>query len=287
MRCCGCDAPMAPGLAEWHFECASCGYEAARLAPGINDAARQSMIDEDARESALRPLRERNFRALVELLAQHSAPERRALLDVGAGHGWFAAAAAARFDVTALEPDRAMCARARERGVALTEGYFPESLGPDARFDVIVFNDVFEHIPELSRILAACERHLRDGGLILFNLPSNRGLFYRTSRALMRLGVRGPFERMWQVTLPSPHLHYFRGASLLALARRHGFAHVHTGELPSMTWRGLYARMSYVTGTSRLRILVGFCAAAAAFPFTRWFPSDIAVVLVRKGSDPG
>ena len=65
-------------------------------------------------------------------------------------------------------------------------------------FDAIIFNDVFEHLPDPIDAIVAVERLLADDGILVLNLPSSDGLFFRVSTLLNRLGWRGPYERLWQ-----------------------------------------------------------------------------------------
>ncbi len=57
--------------------------------------------------------------------------------------------------------------------------------------------------------------------------------------------MRGPYERLWQVGFPSPHLWYFSRAGLHALLARHGLRVVVDGWLPSLTRRGLWRRVHF------------------------------------------
>jgi GT2 family glycosyltransferase/SAM-dependent methyltransferase len=41
----------------------------------------------------------------------------------------------------------------------------------DDRFDIIVSNDVFEHVPDIDRALGECARVLRSDGMLLFSIP--------------------------------------------------------------------------------------------------------------------
>src|SRR5688500_19012887 len=111
MTCIVCSAPMSAGLSAWHHTCKHCDYESAALAIAINQAETQAVLDEDAREIALRKLRQLNFRTVVSLARQHAAPGARTLLDVGSAHGWFLDAAAGQFEAYGVEPDEAMAKR--------------------------------------------------------------------------------------------------------------------------------------------------------------------------------
>ena len=148
---------------------------------------------------------------------------KRQLLDVGCAHGWFIERASSRFDVTGIEPDAGVAAATRARGLPVRSGFFPDVLGPDECFDVIVFNDVLEHIPDINTTLVACWQHLAPGGCVIVNAPSSRGLLYRLSVLLARTGLGRAFDRMWQLGFPSPHVHYFATTNLVLLAHKAGF----------------------------------------------------------------
>ena len=277
---------MRPGLAPWHRRCAACGYESAALAPSINDPALHAQLDEQGREQALGALRRSNFAALLQRLSALGRPAGGALLDVGAAHGWFLQQAAGRFEVLGIEPDQAMQLRCAAAGLPVRAGYFPQVLDAGERFGVIVFNDVFEHLPDPPAALAACRHHLLPGGLLVLNLPSSRGPFYRAARLLRRLGIGGPFDRLWQKGMPSPHLHYFDPGNLSRLAAAAGFEPAYSGELPALRWRGLYARVAYAAPGAHLRNALAWLAAALAWPLLRAFPSDIALVIMRRPVRP-
>jgi SAM-dependent methyltransferase len=285
MKCCVCDAEMVPGLAEWHWQCNGCEYEAASFAPAINDTVFHSAIDEAARASGLRSLRERNFAELLLLIERHAPQaEHTRLLEVGAAHGWFLRMASGRFDVLGIEPDHAVCQMAREQGVAVLEGYFPDILAPQEKFGVIVFNDVFEHLPDVAKALEACRRHLNEGGLLILNIPSSDGFFYRIARMLKRMGFGGAFERMWQTGFPSPHLHYFGKKNLARFLERYEFAKIAGGSLPSVRKQGLHDRISHAGTISKPAGLFIYLCVLAALPFIGLFSSDIAVVIAGKRS---
>ena len=209
------------GLRPWHLCCAVAAYEGSSLEPHILEQVAGGDLDEASRETGLAALRQANFRRLAAFLDEFAPPggAKPRLLEVGCAHGWFIEAASPRFDVTGIEPDVAVATATRGRGLAVLGGFFPDALDADERFDVIVFNDVLEHIPDVNATLAACWRHLRPGGRIVVNAPSRRGFLYRVSKLLAGLGLAGSFERMWQLGFPSPHVHYFDTDSLTRLAR--------------------------------------------------------------------
>lgn len=123
---------------------------------------------------------------------------------------------------------------------------------------------------------------LAPDGLLILNLPSSRGFFYRAASALARFGVRGPFERLWQKGLPSPHVHYFNHRNLSRLVSKNGFFAVHFFELPALRVRGLMQRLRFTGQSSRAILWAQYLAIVCAIPVLSMFPSDAVVCMFRK-----
>jgi SAM-dependent methyltransferase len=273
---------MPSGLDSWHWRCHSCGYEAADFEPAINQSVNHSLVNEEERERGLRCLREENFRDLLEIILRHLPNKRHRLLEVGSAHGWFVQLASQVFDVVGIEPDHTICMMAYKKGIPLRKGYFPNVLSSEERFDVIVFNDVLEHLPDVNKIIVCCFDHLNEGGLLVLNLPTSAGFFYQISKILRHLGIQGPFKRMWQMGFPSPHLHYFNIKNLKRLVCRQGFMPICDTELPSVRLKGLYSRIAHINiGKIGLSSIV-FLLVAASLPFIKLFESDAIVLIARK-----
>ena len=280
--CVVCGANMRKGVQTWHAICTSCGYEAGHFEPAINENAAHEAIDEHDREIGLKAIRTENFREIVSLITSNLPNRARKLLDVGAAHGWFLEQAAGRFDVLGVEPDIAVCSKTAAKGLPIREGYFPQALHPNEIFDVIVFNDVIEHIPDIDAALAASHDRLATGGLLVLNLPNSRGLFYRISKLLAALGWRGPFERMWQKGFPSPHVHFFGTRNLTTLVSRHNLSLLKEVQLPSIRGKGMMERMRFATNESTLNVYIQYLGAMAILPFTKLCQSDVIVCVYRR-----
>jgi 2-polyprenyl-3-methyl-5-hydroxy-6-metoxy-1,4-benzoquinol methylase len=280
--CIACSGATRAGLAPWHAVCPACSYERADLQPTINQRAAHAQLDERDRETGLKALRQENFRTIVAYAADYAPPGATSLLEVGCAHGWFLEVARERFDVLGVEPDEAVGSVTLAGGLPVRQGYFPDALQPGERFDVIVFNDVIEHIPDIRAAVAACHARLTDRGILVLNLPSSTGFFYRLSKLFAGLGWRGPFERLWQKDLPSPHVHYFNAENLAGFVRQHGFDLVKSAELPSLRASGLLERMRCVGKTHPVALYLQYVLILAALPVLRLFPSDIVVGVFRK-----
>lgn len=283
MPCDLCGSPLKPGLSAWHFRCGGCRLERSTLSPDINGV---NVMDEPERATALRALRTQNFAALLDWLARACPPSPACrMLEVGCAHGWFMAQARARYRVEGIEPDQAIAAQTAQQGLAVRQGFFPDALRVDEVFDVIVFNDVLEHIPDVRAVLAHCHDHLAAGGHVVINAPDSRGFFYRASKWLARLGRPQSFERMWQVGLPSPHLYYFDTRSVAQLAQVTGFTLEKSMALPAILTQGLAERIHYAGGTSRLKARLLAAGITALLPLIRISSPDIRVWLLKKTPD--
>lgn len=279
--------PCCGATLQWQDEyarCTGCGLWQSRLPAQILDEAAWRQLDESARGEALRTLRQNNFRLLLERLAAVQGAPRGKLLDIGAAHGWFVLQARAQgYDAEGLEPDPRLAAHARAQGAVIRAGFFPQALPLDAHYDVLVFNDVFEHLPDPNAALAACAQHLRSGGLLVLNLPLASGFFFRVSQLCAKLGMAGPWKRMWQAGFPSPHLFFFESSQLVRLAAVAGFTLVHESALPSMSTRGLWARLRMDNTQPLWLHALQWPVLMLLTPLTRVLPNDIGLLVFRKG----
>ena len=73
----------------------------------------------------------------------------------------------------------------------------------------MVFNGVLEHLPEPAVAMREFEKRLLRNGLAVLNLPRSTGFIHRLARRVEACGVRGPFERLWRKSFPSPRLTRF------------------------------------------------------------------------------
>jgi SAM-dependent methyltransferase len=282
-----CGAKLYVGLRPWHLVCEACGYEGSTLNSRILSQAPGGDLDEVAREDALEVLRRSNFQRLLATIRglTQKPPSRKhplRLLDVGCAHGWFLEHAQKDFDALGIEPDRGVAEATAAKGLRVREGFFPDVLATDERYDIIVFNDVLEHIPDIDATLQACMLHLVPGGLLVINAPNRMGALYRISKRLLRLGRPGTFDRMWQLGFPSPHVHYLDTNAVKTLAERHGFTLLASERLPSVSISGLYSRVRYSKDVSPLKALLLTLTVAVVIPALAVLPPDIEVWFLRR-----
>ncbi len=282
--CPGCHGSLVPGLKAWHLVCTRCSYEGSSLVVDIDVDGNTEVVDEAMREEGLEHLRQRNFHSLMADLTervQGVSGKPRRLLDVGCAHGWFLEAGRGNFDVVGIEPDARIAALAAGKGLQVRKGFFPDVLDSQELFDVIVFNDVLEHIPDIGAALRACAQHLAPGGWVVVNAPASTGVLYRTSKLMARVGLSASFERMWQKGFPSPHVHYLDDSSVRAIAEKAGLKVSAIRTLPSVSNRGLYARIRTDRSVNPAKAAAITAVLTALGPVLGLMPADIKVWMLQ------
>lgn len=263
----------------WVRRCADCGVLRSDLPVTIGAG---SGIDEAQREAGLETLRRINNGRLLDRLAG-LAGRGRALLDVGCGPGFLLKDAAEHgFKAQGVEPDSDVVAAASAQGAPVRQGFFPQALAADERFDVIVFNDVLEHIADIPAALEASAAHLTADGLLCVNCPDRRGLFYRVADLADATGLSGALERLWQVGLPSPHLWYLTPSALERAAARAGLQPVAAVRLKTVAMSGLWRRIRYVKTQPLGLSLAAFVFALMTQPLARLLPADASATIFRR-----
>ncbi|HEY6871426.1 MAG TPA: class I SAM-dependent methyltransferase [Geobacteraceae bacterium] len=236
---------MIQRLEFWLCHCEGCGFWQSRLGRPDQRLGDESAVVEEHRFAGLKALRAVNNEVILDLIEQFTPLAGMRLLDVGCAYGWFLAAAEQRQAVAVgIEPETAIAEKARQKGLRVKEGYFPGCLDPAESFDVVVFNDVLEHLPGIAQIFDACHAALSKKGRLAVNVPVSSGLFFRLSVLLARLGYKKPLHRLWQKGYRSPHLSYFNARNLEALATRHGFSLLGRRPLKTLARQGLWARLN-------------------------------------------
>src|SRR5258707_10300420 len=143
--------------------------------------------------------------------------DRRRLLDIGCGPGWFLKTAKERgWQVRGIEPSRQAAAHARSLGIDFVENFFSAKSAPGlGTFDAVHLNNVLEHVPNPIEVLTLARDVLTPGGLLCVNVPNDFTPFQRSACTALSLPE-------WWVA-PPHHLNYFDFDSLAALYERLGF----------------------------------------------------------------
>lgn len=270
----------------WLRRCDACGVLKADVDIAIPEGATESALDESARMAGLDAIRWHNNERLLTVFQHLLAPKAK-LLDVGSGPGFMLAQASqAGYQIDGIEPDANTVNVARGSGSRVIQGYFPAALDAKALYDGIIFNDVLEHIPDLEGTLAACAAHLRPGGILCLNCPDKRGLFFCLAAALDRVGLHGPYDRLWQRGLPSPHVWYFTPALLARAAAKAGFQMVAARRLQTIRIKGLWQRIRAVPSTPLALSVLSYLSSLFLYPVLSILPSDSKACIFRLRSHP-
>jgi SAM-dependent methyltransferase len=194
---------------------------------------------------SLEVLRRKNFKFICRIIKE-KFPHAKTILDVGCSRGLFLEIARDEgFLVTGVEPMEHLAKETISRGFDVINGFFPQmEYLLDKKYDIIIFNDSLEHIPNLQEMLQGIKTYLTDKGCAIINMPTSEGLVFKTSTVLYKLGIKIPYYRMWQRGFASPHVHYFNLQNLKKLFENNGFAMYYSSPLPLYTIRGLYKRIS-------------------------------------------
>ncbi|HUR85625.1 MAG TPA: class I SAM-dependent methyltransferase [Solirubrobacteraceae bacterium] len=150
------------------------------------------------------------------------APRGLRVLDVGCGAGSLAAGlkTAGAAHVAGIELDSSAAARARERLDVVVEGSVLDADLPfrEGEFDVLVFADVLEHLPDPDAALRRCLPLLAPGGRVVVSVPNMRFWLVLARLAGDRWAYTDHGVR------DRTHLRIFTRRSLLAMLRSHDLA---------------------------------------------------------------
>lgn len=147
-------------------------------------------------------------------------PEHARVLDVGCGTGSVTEIVnrGKSNRVCAVEPDLHRAERARSRGFEVhCEFLTAEFLREHGPFDVVMFADVLEHLPDPAKMLRLARSGLAASGILLASVPN-------VAHWSIRLDLlRGRFNYTESGLRDATHLRWFTRGTLEALLHTQGF----------------------------------------------------------------
>ena len=179
-----------------------------------------------------------------------------------------------------IEPEYNFFLEAKKYGVNVVNGLFPQDFSTERVYDFIIFNDVFEHLPDLDSALKACYALLKPEGLLIINCPDSRGIFFKAAKILRALGITGYWRRLWQMDFYSPHLWYFNRDNLSQILEGYGFSCIDYFAPASVTAKGLKERI--MCSGKNISGYITYFMVLSALPLLKLFPKDIMCLFFTK-----
>jgi hypothetical protein len=216
---------FGPALRVRH--CPRCGHRVAEALRPVGALDYHEQYEAGAFLEALERIRTRQAERIVDRLRE-LVPDAGALVDVGAGRGFFLDVCRRR----GVGPLAALDASPLALDLLAQRGHAVEpllDLGPESLASalgrlpfaprLVTLLDVVEHLdPERTRDdLVALRRALPSLELLVVKVPVGEGLLHAMALALARVGLFGPLHQLYQVGTWPPHRHYFSRASLRRL----------------------------------------------------------------------
>ncbi len=259
-----------------YFLCKACNHWGSTLPLDIENAEQP---EEEYALDAFEYTRRKNSAKILQTLQKKYGPGKT-LLEVGCADGLFLKIAEETngYQVLGVEPNDKM-AQGKPFHQNVLMGFFPEVFAKDStkRFDIIALHDVFEHIPDVHKMIEQFKDYLAPGGTIVINLPVSSGVLFQISKWGYKFGIRYPFDRLWQKGFFTPHVHFFSKQSIQKLFAQHGCSTTAQTSMDFFNLKGIYDRLGIdpnMGRTRRIATLIGlylFYPASKAFPDARAF----------------
>jgi SAM-dependent methyltransferase len=153
------------------------------------------------------------FNRRLDEILRHTDGRRGLLLDVGCATGVLLELARLRgWEVRGVDVSEYATRIAREYyNLEIFTGELAEAAYPDEHFDVVVMDDLIEHVADPSALVQESHRILRTGGLLTLNTPNRAGLWH------LLMG------RRWFHYKQSEHTYFFSPRVISQLLDRHGY----------------------------------------------------------------
>ncbi|MCL6557021.1 MAG: methyltransferase domain-containing protein [Burkholderiales bacterium] len=190
---------------------------------------------------------------------QYYAKPGMTVLDYGCGIGQsLLDLRAMGADAYGVEADANVAPIAAYHGLQIHIGSIYDDPFPGVNFDLIILNQVLEHIPNPAELLRRLAARLKRGGRLIVAVP-NTGSIYRFL-----------FRKRWINWHIPYHLHHFNRACLRTLGRRTGWCLIGVRTITPNLWTVL-----------QLRVLAA--PAQQGVPSPVWSPEATAAARIASG----
>lgn len=179
-------------------------------------------------------------------------PRGARVLDIGCGTGSISSLVIAECDakLTGIEPDPERAAACRARGLDIVCAYYDDETAAQlGAFDVIMFADVVEHVPDPVSLLERAAQHLTPNGRVIVSTPN-------VAHWTVRLNLlRGHFDYQSIGIMDATHLRWFTSRTIDRVVEAAGLT-VDEHDWTSGTWMSVYRGIPSRFRKSLVRSLV-------------------------------
>lgn len=156
------------------------------------------------------------------------------ILEIGCGAGRFRDNFKDETEYWGIEPCTSAATLASASLTHVLNGTYDEvaSKIPDHHFDLIVCNDVIEHMPDPKRFLQDIRKKLVKDGAMIVSVPN-----VRNAVTLFELLIKGDFQYVDAGVLDYTHLHLFTMKSFTRMAEESGWHVELCRPLPSQPFK--------------------------------------------------
>lgn len=181
-------------------------------------------------------------------------PRGSRVLDVGCGTGSISSLIIAECgaELVGIEPDPDRAAACRDRGMEVVCGYFDDETADRlGNFDIIMFADVLEHVPDPVSLLERAAKHLTPNGRVLVSVPN---VAHWTVRWAL---LRGRFDYQPIGIMDATHLRWFTSRTIERVLTAAGLS-VEDHDRTSGAWMYVYRHFPARFRARWVRALVRF-----------------------------
>ena len=257
----------------YSHKCLECGYYFSNLSSGFGQDVK-----------GLENLRKKNFKKILHIILNFNNNPK--ILEIGSGDGYFVEECIdLNISISGSEASPNSFKKLKNKFKNKAKIYklsLPESIikKTKSKFDFIVYNDVFEHLNDLDKVINTSKLALKKEGIIIINSPTSDGIIFQVSSFLMKLGFKKFYDRLWQKNMNSPHLSYFNKKNLSLLFSRHNFYELQSGNLNSLDANNTL-RFNNLYNSTFKRIIFSMLCFLFVF-FQKILPKDIMFIFFKN-----
>lgn len=144
----------------------------------------------------------------------------KTVLEVGCGEGGFRASFGNEVEYWGVEPNKEVSEIAKSQLYKVFNATYEEVQQdiPNNYFDLIVCNDVIEHMVDHDKFLESIKSKMENDGFLLISIPNVRHIYN-----LYNLILKKDWEYKEEGTLDRTHLRFFTERSLIRCLISHNF----------------------------------------------------------------